>query len=181
VRAVAAAPNVRVLGLLGGRQRRREEDSGGEGGRRAEVDDAQDRARHTEEDNWSHVSVRAPFIKTVSPPCIILLFYTSFNAKHHQRPLPPSCRVDLGRHGRRVADGAMRCWWPMAARSGRPRSATRGACVGHHFPPITVGRRLHGTDGVLRRRWRLICVMVVNFDGSGTALIVESRPPSWAS
>jgi hypothetical protein len=89
VRAVAAAPNVRVLGLLGGRQRRREEDSGGEGGRRAEVDDAQDRARHTEEDNWSHVSVRAPFIKTVSPPCIILLFYTSFNAKHHQRPPLP--------------------------------------------------------------------------------------------
>jgi hypothetical protein len=59
-------------------------------------------------------------------------------------PPPPSHRVDLGRHGRRIADGARRRWGPVAARSDRWRVG-----AGRHFPPIAGGRRLHGAEGVL--------------------------------
>jgi hypothetical protein len=61
----------------------------------------------------------------------------------------------------------------MVVRSGCPPSAARGAGVGRRFPRCQ-GRQLHGVDGVLCRHRRLICAMVVNFDGSGAPLISEA-------
>jgi hypothetical protein len=61
-------------------------------------------------------------------------------------------------------------WWsdPVALRRRRVEQGLVAVF------PVARGRQLHGVDGVLCRHRRLICAMVVNFDGSGAPLISEA-------